>query len=157
MAFFCLAGKLASDPKYVDFTHNLNIEVFKSIGDIAPALKHLQVSLSFSLYAANIHCVECVQIRSYFWSVFSCIRTEYRKTQTRNNSVFGNFSRSDLFHFCVLSLPPVSHSLARYLIFNLILASIFEVCNVTQKSGFWKNTIAKMKKPETLNSMLIAC
>ena len=23
------------------------------------------------------HCVKCVQIRSYFWSVFSCIRTEY--------------------------------------------------------------------------------
>ena len=23
------------------------------------------------------HCVNCVQIRSYFWSVFSCIRTEY--------------------------------------------------------------------------------
>ena len=31
--------------------------------------------------AANIcivcHCVKSVQIRSYFWSVFSCIRTEY--------------------------------------------------------------------------------
>ena len=23
------------------------------------------------------HCVKSVQIRSYFWSVFSCIRTEY--------------------------------------------------------------------------------
>ena len=31
----------------------------------------------------------------YFWSVFSCIPTEYRKIQTRNNSVFGHFSRSD--------------------------------------------------------------
>ena len=30
-----------------------------------------------------------------FWSVFSCIRTEYRKIRTRNNSVFGHFSRSD--------------------------------------------------------------
>ena len=25
----------------------------------------------------NIHCVKSVQIRSYFWSVFSRIRTEY--------------------------------------------------------------------------------
>ena len=34
------------------------------------------------------HCVKSVQIRSYFWSVFSCI-------QTWNNSIFGHFSRSD--------------------------------------------------------------
>ena len=37
------------------------------------------------------HCVKSVQIRSYFWSVFSFIRTEYRKIWTRKNSVFGHF------------------------------------------------------------------
>ena len=37
---------------------------------------------------------ESVQIQSYFRSVFSYIRTEYRKIRTRNNSVFGHFSRS---------------------------------------------------------------
>ena len=42
----------------------------------------------------HLHCVKSVQIRAYFWSVFSCIRTEYRKILTRNNSVFGHFSRS---------------------------------------------------------------
>ena len=26
----------------------------------------------------NCHCVKSVQLRSYFWSIFSCIRTEYR-------------------------------------------------------------------------------
>ena len=26
---------------------------------------------------SNRYCVKSVQIRSYFWSVFSCIRTEY--------------------------------------------------------------------------------
>ena len=50
------------------------------------------------------HCVKSVQIRSYVWSVFSCIRTEYanlriqpkyRKILTRNNSVFGHFSHSE--------------------------------------------------------------
>ena len=41
----------------------------------------------------NIHCVKSVQIRSYFWSVFSCIQSEYRKIRTRNNSLFGYFSR----------------------------------------------------------------
>ena len=30
----------------------------------------------------------------FFWSVFSFIRTEYRKTRTRKNSVFGHFSGS---------------------------------------------------------------
>ena len=28
---------------------------------------------------------------SYYWSVFSCIQSEYREIQTRNNSVFGHF------------------------------------------------------------------
>ena len=41
------------------------------------------------------HYVESVQIRSFFWSVFSRIRTEYGKIRTRKNSVFGHFSRSD--------------------------------------------------------------
>ena len=55
----------------------------------------------------NNHYVKSVQIQSYFWSVFSCIQTEYvdslrlriqseyRKIRTRNNSVFGHFSRSE--------------------------------------------------------------
>ena len=37
-------------------------------------------------------CVKSVQIRSYFWSVFSCIQSEYRKIRTRNNSAFRHFS-----------------------------------------------------------------
>ena len=53
------------------------------------------------------HCVKSIQIRSYFWSVFSRIRNEYGyfvslriqsecgKIRTRNNSVFGHFSRSE--------------------------------------------------------------
>ena len=40
------------------------------------------------------HCVKSVQIRSFFWSVFSCIWTEYKKLRTRKKSVFGHFSRS---------------------------------------------------------------
>ena len=46
----------------------------------------------------NQHCMKIVQIRSFFWSVFSRIWTEYsvqiRKIRTRKNSVFGHFSRS---------------------------------------------------------------
>ena len=40
------------------------------------------------------HCVKCVQIRSFFWSVFSRIQSECGKIRTRKNFVFGHFSRS---------------------------------------------------------------
>ena len=47
-----------------------------------------------------LHCVKNVQIRSYFWSVFSffrtesCIQSKYRKIRTRNNSVSVHFPGS---------------------------------------------------------------
>ena len=40
------------------------------------------------------NCVKIVQIWSYFWSAFFCIRSRYRKIQTRKKSNFGHFSRS---------------------------------------------------------------
>ena len=39
--------------------------------------------------------MKSVQIRSFFWSAFSYIPSEYRKIRTRKNSVFEHFSRSD--------------------------------------------------------------
>ena len=51
----------------------------------------------------HMDCVKSVQIRSFFWSVFSRMRTEYsvslrtqsecRKIRTRRDSVFGHFPR----------------------------------------------------------------
>ena len=38
--------------------------------------------------------MKSVQIRDYLRSVFSSIWSEYRKIWTRNNSLFGRFSRS---------------------------------------------------------------
>ena len=44
-------------------------------------------------------------MQSYFWSVLPSIRTEYRKIiRTRNDSLFGHFSCSDLFPFRDLKL-----------------------------------------------------
>ena len=64
----------------------------------------------FLVFALH-HCKKNVQIRSFFWLVYSCIRTVYGdllvnlciqsesgKIRTRKNSVFGHFSRSG----CVL-------------------------------------------------------
>ena len=49
-----------------------------------------------------MHCVESIQISSFFWSVFSRIRAEYgdllrsnaRKYGPEKNSIFGLFSHS---------------------------------------------------------------
>ena len=49
----------------------------------------------FLIFFESIHCVQGVQIRSFFWSVFSRIRTECGKIRARKNSAFGHFSRSD--------------------------------------------------------------
>ena len=45
------------------------------------------------------HCEKSVQIRSYFWSVFSCIQSKYREIRTRNNSVFGHYSGNAQYWF----------------------------------------------------------
>ena len=52
------------------------------------------LTLTISKRRDYTHCGKFVQIWSYFWSVFSCIQSEYRKIRTRKNSVFGHFSRS---------------------------------------------------------------
>ena len=53
------------------------------------------LTLSWRFYMIGTsHCVKSNQIRRFFLSVFSCIRTECGKIWTRKNSVFGHFSRS---------------------------------------------------------------
>ena len=60
-------------------------------------LRYMQCFMAFFAFKIeDIHCVKSVQIRSYFWSVFSFIQSEYRKIGTRNNFAFGHFLRSDM-------------------------------------------------------------
>ena len=83
------------------------------------------------------------QIRSYFWSVFSCIRTEYRKIRTRNNSAFGHFSRSECYTMVIsfpnlqtfstnvnipLKVTTIKKSAERY---------IFKVNSTTKRTMYW--------------------
>ena len=44
-------------------------------------------------------CVKSVQMRSFFWSVFSCICRNTGKYRPEKTPFFGYFSRSDLFKF----------------------------------------------------------
>ena len=67
----------------------------------------------------NIHCVESVQIRSFFWSAFSRIRAEYGEIRsisvirTRKNSVFWHFSCSDGFKSRITAMASVLPILKR--------------------------------------------
>ena len=54
-------------------------------------------NLSIHRFFGRKHCVKNVRLWSFFWSVFACIRFKYRKVRTRKNSVFGHFSRSEIW------------------------------------------------------------
>ena len=62
---------------------------FYNKSNISLNLKYSFAStLSCTLYSwflkRKIHCVKSVQIRSFFWSVFSCLRTEYRDLRSKS-------------------------------------------------------------------------
>ena len=52
-------------------------------------------NISKVTFQRAIHCVKSIQIRSFFWSVFSRIQSKYGKIRTRIIFVFAQFSRSD--------------------------------------------------------------
>ena len=43
--------------------------------------------------AVKLHCVKNVQIWSYFWSVFSCVRNEYQKKRTKKIRIWTLFTQ----------------------------------------------------------------
>ena len=57
-----------------------------------------RLKLSNDHHQQYIHCVKSIQVWNFFWSVFSCIQSEYRKIPTRS-SAFGHFSRSDSLNY----------------------------------------------------------
>ena len=90
---------------YINKTGNIQAFTFRKIKRFSVTLEFLllvfwpfqDISVCVSaIYCkmGKLHCMKFVQIRSYFLSVFSCIWTEYGQIRTRNNSVFGHFSRS---------------------------------------------------------------
>ena len=71
------------------FSENLNACSFS--GSRETRWKKIFIFVSF---LCNEHCMKSVKIRSFFWSVFSCIQSEFRKIQTRKKSIFRHFWRS---------------------------------------------------------------
>ena len=99
--------------------------------------------------------MKIVQIRSYFWSVFSRIRTEYGHIQsecgeirTRNNSVFGHFSHSEMLRnefWCNYCLVVVSFSrrfTAQKMKFSI--NDFFSKCQqIRRKVRIWSHSLKK--------------
>ena len=52
-------------------------------------MKYGLIFVSFSYNLINSHYVKSVQIRSYIWSVFSCIQTEYISVFSPNTGKYG--------------------------------------------------------------------
>ena len=86
---------------------------FEAYDSVNQGIKKRLQQKDFHIYRniQNIHCEKSVPIRSFFWSVFSHIWTEYgdlrskyphpvriREIWTRKNSVFGNFSHSNILN-----------------------------------------------------------
>ena len=78
---------------------------------------HIQLTFAWLNSFCIYPCLKIIQIRSFFWSLFSRIQTEYGeilrisgiqfecgKIQIRKNSVFGHFSRSVCFKLLCTSL-----------------------------------------------------
>ena len=82
---------------YEKILHSASI-CFKMIGlyeDFKLLCNGSNNSLKINFSFDGNHCVKSVQLRSFFWSVFSRIWTECGKIRTRKNYIFGGFSRSD--------------------------------------------------------------
>ena len=98
---------------YVYYIHTAHSNYFKSL-----FLRSLSENQIFLQNMKGSNCVKSVQIRSFFWSVFSCrvslrIQSEYGKIRTRKNSVFEHFSRS--VECSDSKLRSNSHILSHYL------------------------------------------
>ena len=88
------------------------------------------------------HGVKSVQILSYFWSVFSSIQSKYKKIRTRNNSVFGHFSRSES------DCDRISKSYRDVFCFYILAFNLIKTASIFQKSRIsnsWKNKFSLRK------------
>ena len=100
-------------PIYWYLYHVMDVGKFFRCSSVSFDIKLRESTSQKIKYGNTFHSAKSVQIRSYFWLVFSRIQSEYEKIRTRHYSVFGHFSRSVLkrrniphryetFRFCLL-------------------------------------------------------
>ena len=85
-------------------------------------------------------CMKNVQIRSFFWSVFSYIQSKYRKMRTRKYSVFGYFSLSDIILMTLFKYDGVikkSRDFGYYFLIFLNFKSRLNRSRIYYAGGAW--------------------
>ena len=86
------------------------------------------------------HCVKCDQIRSFFWSIFSRIRTKYGEILRQNTDwkklrIWALFTQSMSIKFCALEM----FNSAVFIIFDFRLANInFAIFQIVSLIWFLK-------------------
>ena len=80
--------------------------------------------------------MKSVQIWSFFWSVFSDIRTEYREIRTRKNFVFGHFSRTEPAHDLLIPAVCQKASLFRDSWLHMAIQSFDDLAKIPGKTFF---------------------
>ena len=105
------------------------------------------------------HCLENVQIRSFFWSLFS---PTAGKIRTRKNSVFGRFSRSasvivptnkilwskQVCLFSILETPVGRIFISILLTVNRRVASAFEIHKCTGQMRYSNDFLKSLTSPD---------
>ena len=111
--------KLIYEPCHICQTHTLQRWTI-----VAKSL--MPIEADYYIFLIYPHCVKIVHIGSFFWSVFSCIRTEYRNIRTRKNSVFGYFSRSPSISLDIrgISFPVFTFWKARHNYYKWVITGI---------------------------------
>ena len=105
------------EPVFYSFIVDL-IPLHYKLSSLFPIFLFQKCIIALSSREKYRHCVKSVQIQSYFWSVIFCIRT-------RNNSLFGHFSRSANIHK-ITAAPSTSMINGQYLrhTFFILMVSV---------------------------------
>ena len=100
---------------------------------ICISLKQTLLINTFYLFNTQIHirqhCGKSVQIRSFFWSVFSCIWTEKTPYLDTFHAVRGQEQVSQIFKHVIGSIVDLSNSCQLHSSYTKCVKSLFKVLN----------------------------
>ena len=125
--------------------------------------------------SAEEHCVKSVQIRSFFWSVFSCIQTQYRDLRSKSPysvriqenadqkklSIWTLFTQWNIYYyFCFIGWPnQFFYAFVRWLCWNNCVAVVFpspvRLCLQTSFPLSWRREIPESNGPSLRTSKAI--
>ena len=72
-----LSNRLSNFAKLVEFLKRSTVKASLNVFSSFPAWRYAKIMPKLHRISVYYHCLKCVQIQSFFWSVFSRIRTKY--------------------------------------------------------------------------------